>query len=146
MIKPPRGSGDRLSAAGNPTRTSSGIEGYPVQYESMKADRPRQTRARSAAAGTISAILALLAGGLLRAWMLRKFFEVNGDARLYGGMAKNLLLFGQYALTDQSGVVHPTLIRLPGYPLFLAACFRLFGMENYWAASVVQIFLEVLGC
>jgi hypothetical protein len=129
-----------------PAAIGSGLEGYPVQYESMKADRPRQSTARSSAAGTLATVLALVTGALLRIWMLRKFFEVSGDARLYGGMAKNLLLHGQYALTDQSGVVHSTLIRLPGYPLFLAACFRLFGMENYWAASMVQIFLEVLGC
>ena len=118
---------------------------YPVQYESMKAARMRQTAGVSSAAN-ISAALALLSGVVLRVWMLGKFFEVSGDSRLYGGMAKNLLLHGQYALSDQSGVVHPTLIRLPGYPLFLAACFRLFGMENYWAASIIQIVLELLGC
>ena len=78
--------------------------------------------------------------------MLRKFFEVNGDSQLYGGMAKNLLLHGAYAVTDGNGVLHSTLIRLPGYPLFLAAFFRLFGMENYFWASCVQILLELLGC
>ena len=90
--------------------------------------------------------MALISGGLLRVWMLRKFFEVSGDARLYGGMARNLLLHGSYALTDQSGAIHPTLIRLPGYPLFLAACFRLFGMENYYAAASVQIVFALIGC
>jgi hypothetical protein len=94
----------------------------------------------------ISAGLALLAGGVLRVWMLRKFFEVNGDSRLYGGMAKNLLLHRRYALTDLSGALHPTLIRLPGYPLYLAACFRLFGMENYYWAACIQIVLELVGC
>jgi hypothetical protein len=111
----------------------------------MKAVRVRQSSAVPAAVMT-SAALALLGGGLLRFWMLRKFFEVNGDSELYGGMARNLLLHGQYALSDPHGVLHPTLIRLPGYPLFLAACFRLFGMENYWSASVVQIVLELFGC
>ena len=42
--------------------------------------------------------------------------------------------------------MHSTLIRLPGYPLFLAACFRIFGMENYVAAACVQIALELAGC
>jgi len=78
--------------------------------------------------------------------MLAKFFEVNGDSQLYGGMAKNLLLHGRYALTDPHGALHSTLIRLPGYPLFLAACFRLFGMENYYSAACVQIALELFGC
>jgi hypothetical protein len=94
----------------------------------------------------ISAALALIAGGLLRVWMFRHFFEVNGDSLVYGGIAKNLLLHGSYALSLGSGQTFSTLIRLPGYPLFLAVCFRLFGMENYAAAVFVQIALELLGC
>jgi hypothetical protein len=94
----------------------------------------------------ISAVAALLAGLVLRGWMLAKFFEVNGDSQLYGGLAKNLLLHARYAISDQSGMLHSTLIRLPGYPLFLAACFRFFGMENYFAAVCIQIFLELAGC
>ena len=42
--------------------------------------------------------------------------------------------------------MYPTLIRLPGYPIFLALCFRLFGMENYYSAACVQIVLDLLGC
>jgi len=89
---------------------------------------------------------ALAAGALLRLWMLEEFPQVEGDSLLYGGLAKNLLLHGRYAITDGSGVLHETLIRLPGYPLFLAACFRLFGVDNYGAAAYVQIALELLGC
>jgi hypothetical protein len=112
----------------------------------MKAAFLRQTELARSTAGLVSAVLALLCGAALRGWMLVKFFEVRDDSLLYGGMAKSLLLHGQYAVTDQSGVLHSTLIRLPGYPLFLAACFRLFGMENYWAASVVQILLALWAC
>jgi len=32
------------------------------------------------------------------------------------------------------------------YPLFLALCFRFFGMENYVSAAWVQIALELAGC
>jgi hypothetical protein len=78
--------------------------------------------------------------------MLRKFYEVTGDALIYGGIAKNLLLSGRYALTVGTGETYPTLIRLPGYPLFLAMCFKLFGMENYASAAYVQIVLELIGC
>ncbi len=88
----------------------------------------------------------LLAGALLRIWMLKRFYEVTGDALIYGGIAKNLLLSGRYALTVGTGETYPTLIRLPGYPLFLAVCFKLFGMENYASAAWVQIVLELLGC
>ena len=90
--------------------------------------------------------LALAAGLALRVWMLKEFFKVNGDALIYGGLAKNLLLHGRYALTVGSGEMYPTLIRLPGYPLFLAFCFRVFGMENYASAAWVQIALELAGC
>jgi hypothetical protein len=92
-------------------------------------------------------VLAALAAGLgLRLWMLKQFFQVNGDSLIYGGLAKNLLLHGQYALTVDSGEMYPTLIRLPGYPLLLALCFRVFGMENYASAAWVQIALELAGC
>jgi hypothetical protein len=90
--------------------------------------------------------LALASGLALRLWMLHAIPQVEGDTLLYGGLAKNLLLHGQYAISDGSGVLHSTLLRLPGYPLFLALCFQLFGMENYNAVAYVQIGLELLGC
>jgi hypothetical protein len=90
--------------------------------------------------------LALAVGAVLRVWMLKKLFEVNGDSLIYGGLAKNLLLHGRYGLTVASGEMYPTLIRLPGYPLFLALCFKVFGIENYASAAWAQIALELLGC
>ena len=101
---------------------------------------------RRGGAGAVSVVLALAAGFLLRVWMLVKFFQANGDTLVYGGIAKNLLLHGRYALTLGSGETFPTLIRLPGYPLFLAMCFRLFGMENYGAVAWVQIALDLGAC
>jgi hypothetical protein len=78
--------------------------------------------------------------------MLKQFFNLEGDPLIYGDFAKNLLLHGSYALTGSGGVLVPALMRLPGYPLFLALCFRLFGMENYVSAVWVQITLELAGC
>jgi hypothetical protein len=101
--------------------------------------------ARLARAG-LAVGLPLATGLVLRLWMLRKLFDVNGDSLIYGGLAKNLLLHGRFDLTLPNGETYPTLIRLPGYPLFLAACFRLFGVENYFAASCAQIALELAGC
>jgi hypothetical protein len=85
-------------------------------------------------------------GLALRIWMLKWLFEAEGDSLVYGSLAKNLLLHGRFALSLPNGEIYSTLIRLPGYPLFLAVCFRLFGMENYYAAACVQIVLEMLGC
>ena len=92
------------------------------------------------------ALAAVLGGLILRLWMMSAFPQVGGDALIYGNLAKNILNHGQFALTDGSGVFHPTLIRLPGYPLFLAACFRLFGIDNYSAVAWLQIGLELAAC
>jgi hypothetical protein len=105
---------------------------------------PRPASVRLYAA--LSVALALAAGLGLRLWMLKQFFNVEGDPLVYGGLAKNLLLSGRYALTAPGGEIYCTLIRLPGYPLFLALCFRLFGMENYASAAWVQIPLDLAGC
>ncbi len=96
---------------------------------------------------SIASILpALLAGFLLRYWMLLRFFEANGDTEVYGDIARNLLLHGQYALTVGPSQFFPTLIRLPGYPFFLAICFRFFGVGNYTSVVSIQIVLDLAGC
>jgi hypothetical protein len=104
------------------------------------------SRVRFPRASILSVTLALAAGLLLRLWMLKQFFDLYGDPLIYGTLGKNLLLHGRYALEGAGGELYPTLIRLPGYPLFLALCFRLFGMENYVSAAWVQIALELAGC
>ena len=88
---------------------------------------------------------ALVAGLALRLWMLKKLFLVTGDSLLYGQMAKSLL-HGHYSRMLVDGSTVPTMIRLPGYPVYLAICFRLFGVDNYFAPVLIQIFLELLGC
>lgn len=90
--------------------------------------------------------LPLAAGLALRLWALKICFEVQVDSLIYGGIAKNLLLHGRYALNGAGGEVYPTIIRLPGYPLFLALCFKLFGMENYYAPCLIQIALDLAAC
>ncbi len=101
---------------------------------------------RARLAPALSLAVALAAGLILRLYMLKDLFEVNGDSLLYGDLSKNILLHGRYAFTGFNGQLIPTLIRLPGFPLFLALCFKLFGMENYYSAAVVQIVLELAGC
>lgn len=101
---------------------------------------------RGGVRSALTMALPLAAGLVLRLMMLCKLFSVNGDTYIYGDLAKNLLLHGRYALSTADGGLHPTLIRLPGYPLFLAACFRLFGIENYFAVACVQIALDLAGC
>jgi Dolichyl-phosphate-mannose-protein mannosyltransferase len=94
---------------------------------------------------------AVLAGVLLRLWFIGHLSRVAGDSLVYGAIAKNLLTHGVYGFTEQGPrpgtiMIRPTLIRLPGYPLFLAACFRLFGMENYRAVLYVQLAADLVTC
>jgi 4-amino-4-deoxy-L-arabinose transferase-like glycosyltransferase len=81
----------------------------------------------------------------LRLFFYFKFQHVAGDSLIYGDIARNWLDHGIFGLTHADGV-HPTLIRLPGYPAFLATCFLLFGREHYHAVLLVQIFVDVITC
>jgi len=65
---------------------------------------------------------------------------------MYGDIAKNLLERHVYGLSVAGAPPRPTLIRVPGYPLFLAACFAIFGVGNYKAVLAVQLFADLLGC
>lgn len=92
-------------------------------------------------------LLALALGASLRLWFLWHFPQVNGDGLVYGNIAKNWLLHGVYGRTDFSAAgttIRPTLIRLPGYPLFLAACFRIFGIEHYGAVLYLQVVVDLV--
>lgn len=102
--------------------------------------------------------LALCAGAALRLWFIHAYPEVQGDPLIYGDIAKNWMLHGIYGLTggqsaapgapasDLLSGIHPTLIRLPGYPLFLILCFRLFGMEHYHAVMFAQTAVDLASC
>ena len=90
-------------------------------------------------------LLLTLAAFALRLLFYFKFPHVAGDSLIYGDIAKNWLDHGIFGLTHSDGV-HPTWIRLPGYPAFLAACFVLFGHEHYNAVLLVQIVIDVTTC
>jgi hypothetical protein len=92
-------------------------------------------------------VIAATVGGLiLRLWMVHAFPQAGGDALIYGGIARNIVQHSRFAISDGSGVLHNTLIRLPGYPFFLAACFRVFGVANYNAVAGLQILMELVAC
>ncbi len=71
--------------------------------------------------------------------------HVTGDSLIYGDIARNWLDRGIFGLTHAEGV-RPTWIRLPGYPAFLALCFKLFGREHYHAVLLAQIVIDIAGC
>jgi len=87
---------------------------------------------------------ALVAGALLRLLFFWLRPTVAGDALMYGDLAHNMVAHHVYGFS--ATVILPTLIRLPGYPLFLAACFAVFGVGNYAAVVVVQMVVDLAGC
>src|SRR5207248_7377394 len=64
---------------------------------------------------------------------------------IYGELAKNWLWHHVYGLSTPNGPV-PTYIRLPGYPAFLAALWAVFGVEQFNAARLAQIAIDVATC
>ena len=88
--------------------------------------------------GTLAAIA-------FRLYFILKIPVVAGDSLVYADIARNLLNHGIYGTSTATGI-HTTLIRLPGYPLFLAAVFRLFGQGNFLAVMLVQAIFDIATC
>jgi len=89
--------------------------------------------------------LASVAGLALRLFLVFRFPAIVDDSRLYADIAKNWLHHGVYGITN-SGVIMPTLSRLPGYPAFLAAVFAIFGTDNFRAVLLVQVLFDLATC
>jgi len=66
----------------------------------------------------------------------------GGDAIGYDQLAVNLIKYHQYAFTSGK----PTAYREPVYPYFLAIIYSIFGLSNYTAVRVAQIFISSLTC
>ncbi len=98
----------------------------------------------------LSIVCALAAGAVLRVWFIRAFPQIQGDSLLYADIARNWLTHGIYGRSIvQAGSVTgiaPTLVRLPGYPAFLALCFALFGKQNYQAVLYLQAVIDLGTC
>jgi Dolichyl-phosphate-mannose-protein mannosyltransferase len=94
----------------------------------------------------LCAALALAAGLMLRLWFVTHAGRIDGDTLIYGNIARNWLQHGVYGFSQTAHGIAPTLIRLPGYPLFLAACFSLFGVGNYTAVMYLQCVIDLFTC
>ncbi len=88
---------------------------------------------------------ASLAALALRLLLVAYFPAVADDSKFYADIATNWLQHGVYGITN-SGVITPTLARLPGYPAFLAVIFALFGVGNFRAVFLVQVLFDLATC
>ena len=78
---------------------------------------------------------------------LAYFYPVDGpgDGVIYTQIAKNIIEQNVYSLESQAPFT-PTLVRLPGYPLFIAAVYSIFGHDNNTAVRVVQAVFDAATC
>jgi hypothetical protein len=100
--------------------------------------------------GWLFPLVVLAAGAALRLWVIHFHPQIQGDSLIYGDIASNWLTHGIYGHTvgHASGpsTIEPTLVRLPGYPAFLALCFALFGVANYHAVLYLQAVIDLGSC
>jgi hypothetical protein len=89
-------------------------------------------------------IAALLAGLALRLFFVAHFPFVAGDTKFYEELARNWLDHGVYGLFVNGQLV-PVDMRVPGYPAFLAAIYRIFGRANH-TVMLAQAAIDLATC
>jgi hypothetical protein len=87
---------------------------------------------------------ALLAGLALRLYFISHFPFYSGDTRFYEGLARNWLFHHVYGISI-GGKLTPVIMRMPGYPAFLAAIYKLLG-NTRTAVMSVQAVLDLATC
>ena len=71
--------------------------------------------------------------------------DAPGDSRVYAQLARNMLERHVYSHEEQPPF-DPSLIRLPGYPLFLAGVYSIFGHTNNGAVRIAQALIDAATC
>lgn len=96
--------------------------------------------------GTIICLVLLLAGFSFR-FCLARFLpnDEPNDGKIYEQLARNLLEQKVYSHATEPPF-EPSLIRLPGYPLFLAAIYSGLGHGNNSAVRIVQTLSDTASC
>src|SRR6185295_5688665 len=93
----------------------------------------------------VYALLLLVALGFRLFIALRLPNDEPDDGRVYSQIARNILEQHVYSIENQAPYT-PTLIRLPGYPLFIAAIYSVFGHGNNTAVRVAQAVIDTGTC
>ncbi|MFB3815289.1 MAG: ArnT family glycosyltransferase [Terriglobales bacterium] len=81
----------------------------------------------------------------LRLVFVLRFPVLTDDGFVYGDLAKNLLQHGFFGISGPDGPT-PTLIRMPGYPAYIAAIWSVTGVEHYRALLWTQLAVDVATC
>jgi 4-amino-4-deoxy-L-arabinose transferase-like glycosyltransferase len=93
------------------------------------------------------------AGIAVRLFFVLYFPAITDDSRIYADLATNWMQHGIYGHSAGGQTqpqahkeVTPTDSRLPGYPMFLAVVFFLFGVGNMKAVMLVQVAFDLSTC
>ena len=91
----------------------------------------------------------ILSGILLLGFIYMYFYNshkiaavvaVAGDSHAYSSLAVNILKGNGFSL-EEFPPFTPSCFRTPAYPLFLALTYKMFGVNNYEAVRLAQVFL-----
>src|SRR5947209_5383581 len=109
-----------------------------------KAQRAfRRFRSSSSVQNHASRPIITLASRICVAYFLAT--DAAGDGFVYSRLAKNLLEQNVFSVDEQAPFT-PTLIRMPGYPLFMAGVYYLFGHDNNMAVRIVEAVFDTATC
>jgi 4-amino-4-deoxy-L-arabinose transferase-like glycosyltransferase len=100
------------------------------------------TQSKSRERWAVTAVLAT--GFAYRLAFLLVPLSFDDDTTAYMELARNWFRHGVYGFSKGASI-EPTLVRLPGYPLFLGAVFSVFG-EHLRAAVVIQALADMAAC
>ena len=96
-------------------------------------------------AETCAVALVLAAGLALRLYYLFLPVVTDDDTAAYSQLANNWFHHGVYGFVHAGRIV-PSLVRLPGYPLFLGITFAIFGPGHIRPALLLQALIDLGGC
>jgi 4-amino-4-deoxy-L-arabinose transferase-like glycosyltransferase len=111
--------------------------------ESTEPEHPLQLSARSKKL----VLILLLAGLALRLYYVFLPVTFDDDTTAYAQLATNWFHHGVYGFDSDTpnAPPDPSLIRLPGYPLFLGVIFSIFG-QHLVPVRLIQVVIDLLGC
>src|SRR6185369_6175890 len=93
----------------------------------------------------VAAILTTVALGFRLFLALHLPNDDDDDGRFYSQIARNLIDHRGYSGEDEEPFV-PTYVRVPGYPVFIAGVYWIFGRNNDTAVRIIQVVLDTLTC
>ncbi|HEY2846419.1 MAG TPA: hypothetical protein VGI80_01295, partial [Pyrinomonadaceae bacterium] len=91
----------------------------------------------------VALILLTLTSRICVAYFLAS--DEAGDGVVYARLATNLLDHGVYS-SDEKAPFTPTFFRMPGYPIFIAGVYDVFGEGNNTAVRITQAVLDTATC